>query len=114
MGDGGAFGRKVKGVRVFAEDAADYVEVLVRRYRQERDGRAVASRSSSSAWTTPRSPRSRDARREPDELREPRAVPFYCPFCGEQELRPADPSGWRCESCERVFELSLLRDRGRC
>lgn len=37
----------------------------------------------------------------------PRAVPFYCPFCGEQELRPADPSGWRCETCDRVFELTL-------
>ena len=38
----------------------------------------------------------------------PRAVPFYCPFCGEQELRPADPSGWWCESCERIFELQLV------
>ena len=38
----------------------------------------------------------------------PRAAPFYCPFCGEQELRPAAPSGWRCEVCERVFELQLV------
>jgi ribosomal protein L37AE/L43A len=37
----------------------------------------------------------------------PRAVPFYCPFCGEQELRPGDPSGWRCEVCERSFELRI-------
>jgi ribosomal protein L37AE/L43A len=42
----------------------------------------------------------------------PRAVPFYCPFCGEQDLRPADPDGWRCVSCERVFGLSLLRIGG--
>jgi sulfite reductase (ferredoxin) len=36
-GEGGAsFGRKVKGVRVFAEDAADYVEILVKRYRARR------------------------------------------------------------------------------
>jgi sulfite reductase (ferredoxin) len=35
-GDDAAFGRKVKGVRVFAEDAADYVETLVRRYRARR------------------------------------------------------------------------------
>jgi predicted RNA-binding Zn-ribbon protein involved in translation (DUF1610 family) len=42
----------------------------------------------------------------------PRAVPFYCPFCGEQDIRPADPAGWRCESCERVFELSLVRVGG--
>ena len=38
----------------------------------------------------------------------PRAVPFYCPFCGEQDLRPSDPSGWRCEACERRFELTFL------
>jgi ribosomal protein L37AE/L43A len=42
----------------------------------------------------------------------PRAVPFYCPFCGEQDLRPADPSGWTCRSCERVFELALVRIGG--
>jgi ribosomal protein L37AE/L43A len=39
----------------------------------------------------------------------PRAVPFYCPFCGEQDLRQADPSGWRCEVCGRVFELRMVR-----
>jgi sulfite reductase (ferredoxin) len=31
--DGDSFGRKVKGVKILAEDAADYVETLVRRYR---------------------------------------------------------------------------------
>jgi sulfite reductase (ferredoxin) len=36
MGNGDSFGRKVKGVKVFAEDAADYVETLVRRYRTRR------------------------------------------------------------------------------
>ena len=36
MGDGESFGRKVKGVRVFAEEAADYVETLVKRYRARR------------------------------------------------------------------------------
>jgi predicted RNA-binding Zn-ribbon protein involved in translation (DUF1610 family) len=39
----------------------------------------------------------------------PRAVPFYCPFCGEQELTPDDQAGWRCESCARVFELTIVR-----
>lgn len=37
----------------------------------------------------------------------PRAVPFYCPFCGEQDLRPAD-EGWICATCERVFSLKLI------
>jgi ribosomal protein L37AE/L43A len=42
----------------------------------------------------------------------PRVVPFYCPFCGEQELRPAEPTGWRCESCARVFTLAIERIGG--
>jgi sulfite reductase (ferredoxin) len=33
-----AFGRKVKGVKIYAEDAVDYVETLVRRYLRDRDG----------------------------------------------------------------------------
>jgi sulfite reductase (ferredoxin) len=36
MGDDAAFGRKVKGVKVYAEDTADYVEDLLRRYRTRR------------------------------------------------------------------------------
>jgi sulfite reductase (ferredoxin) len=38
MGAGGTFGRKVKGVKVYAEDTADYLELLLRRYLRERDG----------------------------------------------------------------------------
>ena len=38
LGDGGGFGRKVRGVRVFAEDAADYVEALLTRYRHRNNG----------------------------------------------------------------------------
>ena len=40
-----------------------------------------------------------------------RAVPFYCPFCGEESIRPwgDDPDkghgDWRCEDCSRVFTL---------
>jgi sulfite reductase (ferredoxin) len=33
-----AFGRKVKGVKIYAEDAADYVETLVRRYLRDGNG----------------------------------------------------------------------------
>jgi transposase-like protein len=36
-----------------------------------------------------------------------RQVPFYCPYCGEEDLRPAGPAAgrWRCGSCARAFEL---------
>ena len=37
MGDGATFGRKVRGVKIYAEDAADYVELLLRRYGQQRN-----------------------------------------------------------------------------
>lgn len=40
LGSGAAFGRKAKGVRVFAEDLADYVETLLRRYRTGNGGHA--------------------------------------------------------------------------
>jgi hypothetical protein len=36
-----------------------------------------------------------------------RQVPFYCPYCGDEDLRPSGPDGgsWRCGACARAFEL---------
>ncbi|CUU54244.1 hypothetical protein Ga0074812_102250 [Parafrankia irregularis] len=44
-----------------------------------------------------------------------RAVPFYCPYCGEEELVPEPAPGgtgeghghWACRACRRAFRLSL-------
>jgi sulfite reductase (ferredoxin) len=36
LGEDGTFGRKVKGVRVFAEDTADYLETLLTRYEHRK------------------------------------------------------------------------------
>jgi sulfite reductase (ferredoxin) len=36
LGEGAAFGRKVRGVKIYAEDAADYLELLLRRYAGQR------------------------------------------------------------------------------
>ncbi|MGH3624395.1 MAG: hypothetical protein ACRDQ5_21860 [Sciscionella sp.] len=38
-----------------------------------------------------------------------RAAPFYCPYCGEEDLVPqAEPAGsWRCADCRRVFTVRL-------
>jgi predicted RNA-binding Zn-ribbon protein involved in translation (DUF1610 family) len=47
-----------------------------------------------------------------------RAVPFFCPFCGEESIRPwgDDPDAghgqWRCEDCTRVFALRLVPGGG--
>ena len=45
---------------------------------------------------------------------EQRQVPFYCPYCGEEDLVPAGPDagGWECGSCTRAFTLrSLVREQ---
>ncbi|OAA26450.1 hypothetical protein UG55_1016114 [Frankia sp. EI5c] len=44
-----------------------------------------------------------------------RAVPFYCPYCGEEELVPEPAPGgageghghWACRACRRAFQLRL-------
>ena len=38
-------------------------------------------------------------------------MPFYCPFCGDEDLRPHEDAGhgaWHCRSCTRVFTLKLV------
>jgi ribosomal protein L37AE/L43A len=39
-----------------------------------------------------------------------RAVPFYCPYCGEENLRPHEDThgAWECRGCARVFSLKFL------
>jgi transposase-like protein len=44
-----------------------------------------------------------------------RAVPFHCPYCGDENLWPhegADGSSahgsWECRACLRAFSLKLI------
>ncbi|MFD5970710.1 hypothetical protein ACFWGR_31545 [Streptomyces sp. NPDC060311] len=51
-----------------------------------------------------------------------RAAPFYCPYCGDEDLRPgeqgwgssrasaAERGGgvWECGACNRAFQLRFL------
>jgi hypothetical protein len=39
-----------------------------------------------------------------------RAAPNYCPYCGDEDLRPASDShrAWHCRACARAFELAFL------
>jgi ribosomal protein L37AE/L43A len=34
-------------------------------------------------------------------------TPYLCPFCGEEDLRPADQGRWHCRSCLRLFSLTF-------
>ncbi len=37
------------------------------------------------------------------------APPFYCPYCGEEDIGPYGESvgTWRCAACLRTFVLKL-------
>jgi transposase-like protein len=39
-----------------------------------------------------------------------RAFPLYCPFCGDEDLRPhgTQHGVWECRSCVRVFSLKFV------
>ncbi|MFF2961874.1 hypothetical protein ACFVT1_23725 [Streptomyces sp. NPDC057963] len=39
-----------------------------------------------------------------------RAAPFYCPYCGDEDLRPHEGGhgAWECASCNRAFRLGFL------
>ncbi|MFI9380177.1 Insertion element protein [Kutzneria sp. NPDC052558] len=39
-----------------------------------------------------------------------RAVPMYCPYCGDEDLRPEEEphSAWRCAACCRVFTVKFV------
>ena len=43
-------------------------------------------------------------------MSETRAVPFHCPYCGEEDLRPHEDShgAWLCAGCRRVFAVRLI------
>ena len=38
-----------------------------------------------------------------------RQVPFFCPYCGEEGLRPSGPDAgqWECAACARGFQLKF-------
>lgn len=39
-----------------------------------------------------------------------RAVPFHCPYCADEDLRPhGETHGqWECRSCLRAFKLGFI------
>jgi ribosomal protein L37AE/L43A len=40
----------------------------------------------------------------------PHAAPFFCPYCGEQDIRPADSEEagtWECGLCNRIWKLQF-------
>lgn len=39
----------------------------------------------------------------------PRAQPFYCPYCGEEDFVPSGDTGeYECNSCGRHYSVKFL------
>ena len=45
-----------------------------------------------------------------DESPTPRVQPFYCPYCGEEDFRPAGEHDgeYHCRSCDRRFAVRYI------
>ncbi|GIF36479.1 hypothetical protein [Actinoplanes xinjiangensis] len=43
-------------------------------------------------------------------MSETRQPPMYCPYCGDEDLRPNEAShgAWECRSCVRVFSVKFI------
>ncbi|HEY6596416.1 MAG TPA: hypothetical protein VI011_20260 [Asanoa sp.] len=41
---------------------------------------------------------------------ETHAAPLYCPYCGEEDLRPHEQThgAWECHACARVFSVKFV------
>ena len=39
-----------------------------------------------------------------------RGIPFHCPYCGDENLRPSEEGhgAWECHACLRAFTLKML------
>jgi ribosomal protein L37AE/L43A len=39
-----------------------------------------------------------------------RGAPFYCPYCGDEDIRPFGErhGDWRCGACRRVWALRYV------
>lgn len=39
-----------------------------------------------------------------------RVVPYHCPYCGDEDLRPHGEThgAWECHSCARVFSVRFV------
>jgi ribosomal protein L37AE/L43A len=39
-----------------------------------------------------------------------RVVPYYCPYCGDEDLRPSEEGHgtWECRACARAFSVRFV------
>lgn len=39
-----------------------------------------------------------------------RMVPYFCPYCGDEDLRPSEAGhgSWECRACARAFSVKFV------
>ena len=101
LGSEAAFGRKVRGLKVTAAEAARLRRARRCAATDERrtDGESFATwvARADEDGCTESHPSDRMTQRRESGMTE-RAAPFYCPYCGEEDLRPSArrTAQWRC------------------
>ena len=102
LGLDAGFGRKLRGHKVTGDELTDYVERVVRNFvadrePEERFAQWVGRADGGGAQVTER------------------ATPFYCPYCGDEDLRPQEEphAAWLCTGCRRVFTVTPPPHRSR-
>ncbi len=106
-----AFGRKLRAHKVTSAGLDDYVTNLVTAY--------LAQRLAGERFADVGGPRRRrlPARRTGGGgggRMSSRGIPFHCPYCGDENLRPHVPDegeghgAWECHACLRAFTVRML------
>ena len=114
LGAEAALGRKFRGLKVEADGAADYVERVLRGYLDRREParelRRVRGPGRRGVVVVSHGTAVRRARAAVGSGHE-QPPPFFCPYCGDESLRPyGETHGeWRCESCRRAFALRTVK-----
>ena len=103
------FGRKLRAHKVTSAGLDDYVTAVVTHFLADR-----ADDESFATWVARADEELLRGEQDPGGERRAmseRAVPFHCPYCGEQDLRPHEESPtatWECRGCLRAFSLKLI------
>ena len=105
------FGRKLRAHKVTSAGLDDYITTVVTNFLADRE-----ADESFATWVARADEDllrgEQDARQASRAVMSERAVPFHCPYCGEQDLWPhessrageAPPHGaWECRGCLRAF-----------
>ena len=107
------FGRKLRAHKVTSAGLDDYVTAVVTDYLADRDRGRVVRRLGAARRRGAAARRDGDACVEPrsSSVMSERAVPFHCPYCGDEDLWPHEATrhgSWECRALPARLHLKML------